>query len=65
LYSGGDNFVSASTTPVEVFRHDGPTDGSVAGEGTAQVIYKQEISALQEAANDYTATLTYVATPVF
>jgi hypothetical protein len=65
LYSGGDNFVSASTTPVEVFRHNGPTDGSVAGEGTAQVIYKQEISALQEAANDYTATLTYVATPVF
>ena len=65
LYSGGDSFVSASTTPVEVFRHDGSSDGSVAGEGTAQVIYKVEISALQEAANDYTATLTYVATPVF
>jgi hypothetical protein len=65
LYTGGDNFVSASTTPVEVFRHDGPSDGSVAGEGNTEVIYKIETSALQEAATDYTATLTYVATPVF
>lgn len=65
LYSGGDNFVSASSTPVEVFRHDGPADGSVDGEGTADVIYKVEVTALQEAADDYTATLTYVATPVF
>lgn len=62
---GGDRFVSASTTPVEVFRHNGPTDGSTTGEGTTRVGYKVEISALQEAASDYTATLTYVATPVF
>jgi hypothetical protein len=65
FFSGGDDFVSASTTPVEVFRHDGPTDGSVSGEGNTNVIYKIEITALQEAAEDYTATLTYVATPVF
>ena len=65
LYTGGVNFVSASSTPVEVFRHDGPSDGTVAGEGTTEVLYKIEISALQEAAEDYTATLTYVATPVF
>ena len=65
LYNGGDNFVSASTTPVEIFRHDGPTDGSVVGEGTATAIYTVEVTALQEAADDYTATLTYVATPVF
>lgn len=66
LYSGGDNFVSATTsTPVEVFRHNGPTDGSVAGAGNTNVIYKIEVTALQEAAEDYTATLTYVATPVF
>ncbi len=64
-FSGGDNFVSASTTPVEVFRHDGPTDGTIGGQGTTTVIYKVEISTLQEAADDYTATLTYVATPVF
>jgi hypothetical protein len=63
--SGGDRFVSASTTPVEVFRHDGPVDGSGTGEGTTRVGYKIEISALQEAASDYQATLTYVATPVF
>jgi len=65
FYNGGAGFVSASTTPVEVFRHDGPADGSVAGEGTANVIYKVEVTSLQEAADDYTATLTYVATPVF
>ena len=65
FFSGGDNFVSASTTAVEIFRHNGPTDGPVAGEGTATVIYKAEVTALQEAADDYPDTLTYVATPVF
>jgi hypothetical protein len=62
---GGDRFVSASTSPVEVFRHNGPADGTTTGQGTTRVGYKVEVSALQEAANDYTATLTYVATPVF
>lgn len=62
----GGLFVAASTTAgVEVFRHDGPTDGTITGEGTARVGYKIAISALQEAADDYQATLTYVATPVF
>ena len=65
LYTGGDNFVSASTTPVEVFRHDSPTDSTVGGQGTTTVIYKVEVGSLQEAAEDYQATLTYVATPVF
>lgn len=62
---GGNRFVSASTTPVEIFNHDGPTDGTGNGEGTTRVGYKVEVSALQEAAEDYQATLTYVATPVF
>lgn len=62
---GGDRYVSASTTPVEIFNHDGPTDGTGNGEGTTRVGYKVQISALQEAAEDYQATLTYVATPVF
>jgi hypothetical protein len=61
----GDRFVSASTTPVEIFNHNGPTDGTGNGEGTTRVGYKVEVSALQEAAEDYQATLTYVATPVF
>jgi hypothetical protein len=63
--AGGNRYVSASTTPVEIFNHDGPTDGTGNGEGTTRVGYKVEASALQEAAEDYQATLTYVATPVF
>lgn len=61
----GELFVSASTTPVQVFRHDGPSDGTTQNIGQADVAYQVEISALQEAGTDYTATLTYVATPVF
>jgi hypothetical protein len=64
-YDDAVNFVAASTTPVEVFRHDGPTNGTGTGVGTTQVAYSVEISPLQQAAEDYTATLTYVATPVF
>jgi hypothetical protein len=60
-----NQFVAASTTPVEVFRNDGPSDGATAHLGRTQVGYQVEISALQEAAEDYSATLTYVATPVF
>lgn len=61
----GQLFVAASTTPVEVFRHNGPSDGVTPNVGRTRVGYKVEISPLQEAGNDYTATLTYVATPVF
>jgi hypothetical protein len=61
----GQLFVSASTTPVEVFRHNGPSDGTTANIGRTEVGYKIEVSSLQEAGDDYTATLTYVATPVF
>jgi hypothetical protein len=62
----GDNqFVAASTTPVEVFRHNGPANGTTADYGRTEVGYQVEITALQEAASDYSATLTYVATPVF
>ena len=63
--AGGNRYVSASTTPVEVFRNAGPTNGATQGQGTTKVGYKIQISPLQEAANDYQATLTYVATPVF
>ena len=61
----GQRFVSASSTPVEVFKHTGPADGITPNIGRAKVGYKVEISPLQEAGSDYTATLTYVATPVF
>lgn len=62
---GGNRYVSASTTPVEIFNHNGPTDGTGNGEGTTRVGYKVQISPLQEAADDYQAVLTYIATPVF
>jgi hypothetical protein len=61
----GQLYVSASTTPVEVFRNDGPVDGTTQGLGITRVGYSVEVSALQEAGDDYIATLTYVATPVF
>jgi hypothetical protein len=63
--SGGDRYVSASTTPVEIFNHNGPSDGTGNGEGITRVGYKVQISDLQEAAEDYQAVLTYIATPVF
>lgn len=61
----GNAYVSASTTPVEIFRHNGPVNGTSQGVGTTRVGYSVEISSLQSAADDYSATLTYVATPVF
>lgn len=61
----GQLFRSASTSPIEVFKHSGPADGTTQNIGKAKVGYKVEISPLQEAGSDYTATLTYVATPVF
>ncbi len=50
--------------PMTFFSHNGPTDGS-SPTGLVRVGYQVEVSSLQEAANDYTATITYVATPVF
>lgn len=69
--AGGDDFGSALyagnfvNNAREVFFHNGPADGSTADQGSTRVGYKVEIDALQEAADDYTATLTYVATPIF
>ncbi|HMA79090.1 MAG TPA: hypothetical protein VKP88_08280 [Candidatus Paceibacterota bacterium] len=60
-----DSWVAASTTPVIVMSHTGPTDGTGTGEGTTRVGYRVEVSALQEAAADYTTSLRYVATPIF
>lgn len=50
----------------EVYYHNGPAEaGTTAGIGVTQVGYQVEVDPLQEAGNDYTQTLTYVATPVF
>ncbi len=62
LYVG--NFIN---NPVEVFYNNTPvssTQGGM-GVGSTTVAYKVHIRELQEAAKDYTATLTYIATPVF
>lgn len=64
-YFADQQYVSASTSPIEVFRHDGPADGTTAHVGLTQVAYTVQINGLQEAATDYTAEIVYVATPVF
>lgn len=60
-----DKWISASTTPRAIFSHTGPADGTTNNIGSTTVGYQVEITALQEAADDYTTTLTYVATPTF
>lgn len=62
---GPNQWVSPSTTPIAVLGHTGPADGTTSGSGLARVGYRAEISALQEAGDDYTTTLRYIATPVF
>jgi hypothetical protein len=60
-----NEFIGVSTTPRAIFAHSGPTDGVTADKGATTIGYKVVISALQEAADDYSTTLTYIATPTF
>jgi hypothetical protein len=60
-----DKWVAASTTPRQVFENNGVADGTTASVGSTTVGYQIEIGSLQEAADDYSTTLTYVATPTF
>lgn len=62
---GAGEYIAASTTPRLVFTHDGPSDGTTADIGEIDVAYQVEITSLQEAADDYQTTLTYIATPTF
>ncbi|MAF79585.1 hypothetical protein CL629_00700 [bacterium] len=55
-YKHVGNFSSARN----IFGHSGPANAT-----STKIAVTIEISALQEAATDYTATLTYVATPTF
>lgn len=61
----GDLWVAASTTPRAIFTHDDPADGVTQNYGFALVGYQVEVTPLQEAGDDYTATLMYIATPSF
>ena len=60
-----NTWASGSTTPIVIMGHTGPADGTTAGVGAARVGYQVQISALQEAGDDYTTTLRYIATPTF
>ncbi len=62
---GGNKWVAASTTPRQVFSHTGPANGTTQDVGQVEVAYQVQITPLQEAADDYNATLMYVATPTF
>lgn len=70
LLGAGNDFaanqwVSASTTPRAIMAHDGPSDGATLGIGRATIGYQAQITSLQEAGDDYSTTLTYIATPTF
>lgn len=60
-----DKWVSGSTTPIVIMGNTGPADGVTSGVGTARIGYQIQISALQEAGDDYTTTLRYIVTPTF
>lgn len=60
-----NEYMAASTTPRVVFDHDGPADGTTQDIGQVEVAYQVQITPLQEAADDYNTTLTYIATPTF
>lgn len=60
-----DQWVAASTTPRAIMAHTGPSDGTTDLIGRATIGYQAQITALQEAGDDYSTTLTYIATPTF
>lgn len=60
-----NEFAAASTSPRVVMSHDGPANGVGVGVGTTTVAYKVQITNLQEAGDDYSTVLTYIATPTF
>jgi hypothetical protein len=62
---GSDQWVSGSTTPIAVMGHTGASDGVTPGQGATRVGYQVEITVLQEAGDDYSTTLRYIATPTF
>ncbi len=71
-FTSADTWIAASTTPRVIMAHNAPSDGSTGTAlstsddvGSTTVGYQIEITPLQEAGDDYTTTLTYIATPTF
>ncbi len=62
---GANEWEGASTSPAVLFSHTSVADASTPGIGSTTVGFQIEITALQEAADDYSAILTYIATPTF
>jgi hypothetical protein len=60
-----DAIPTSSSTPLQVFFNTGPANGATAHKGATRIGFQIEITALQEAADDYTQSLTYIATPIF
>lgn len=71
-FTGTNQYIAASTTPRVIMAHDDPANGvagtaDATGDDVGQTIigYQIQITPLQEAADDYQTTLTYIATPTF
>ena len=72
-FSAVNQYIAVLDTPTIIFGHTSVCDGTTTGGGTAadddlcltQVGYKVEITPLQEAGDDYTTNLMYIATPRF
>lgn len=71
-FTGTNQWVAASTTPRAIMAHNDPSDGvtgttDATGDDVGETFigYQIEITPLQEAADDYNTTLTYIATPTF
>jgi len=72
-FTSTDQYIAVLNTPTVIFGHTSVCDGTTTGGGDAtdddlcltQVGYKVEITPLQEAGDDYTTNLMYIATPRF
>lgn len=62
---GTNEWIAPSTTPRVVFHHASSSNGIDPNIGSTTVGYQAQITALQEAGDDYNTTLTYIATPTF
>jgi hypothetical protein len=62
---GGRKYAGDFNAARQVFSHTAPSDGTTQDIGKARIGFKIQISALQEAAKDYTNRIIYVATPTF
>lgn len=65
-FGGGTPLYAGNiATARQVFSHNGPADGVTTDIGRTRVGIKIQVSDLQEAADDYTNIITYIATPTF